>query len=169
MSIRASALLLSCVISSSACSNILFDDSCGPTFRTTSVQAELRTTGGDRIGQIILTLGENREDPPTRELSFAVMGPAYANPGPLSGKVTKVRLLGDGLVLRELPFQPGNEHEIIRIQPESLPQAQFDDLRRLAIAGKLALELETSLEGYERVLTPLPLQFAGDWDRAHCS
>jgi len=97
------------------------------------------------------------------------MGPAYGVPGPLSGKVTKVRLLAEGGVVREFAFQPGNEHEVVRIAPETMAQAQFDDLRRLAIAGKLVLELETTLEGNARMLTPLPLQFASDWDRAHCS
>ena len=169
MTIRAHALLLSCAVCISACSSVLFDDSCGSEYRTTRVQAELRGVAGARIGVAFLSLSETRGDSITRDVQLVVMGPAYGDPGPLSGKVTKVRMLAEGVVVREFAFQPGNEHEVVRIAPEAMTQAQFDDLRRLAIAGSLVLELETTLEGNTKILTPLPLQYAGDWDRAHCS
>lgn len=166
---RAYVLLLSCALSISGCVPFLYDDSCGPEFRRTVVRGDLRNAAGGRIGQASLTLSEVRGDSLTRSLELVVMGIAHAGPGPLSGRVTTVRLLAKTDVLRELAFEAGNEHEIIRIPAEAMLQAPFDALKQRAIAGELVLELETTLEGNTRLLTPLALQYAGDWDRAHCS
>ena len=169
MTSRAYAVLLSCALLASGCVPIFYDDSCGPEFRTTRAQGDLRNAAGGGLGQASLTLSEVRGDSLARTFHLVVMGPAYADPGPLSGKVTKVRLLAKGELVREFAFEPGNEHEIVRVVSEAMLQASFDALKQRAIAGELVLELETTLEGDTRLLTPLELQYAGKWDRAHCS
>jgi hypothetical protein len=163
-------LLVGGLLSLSGCAAFLYDDRCGPEFRQTLARGDIRDAAGVRIGHAELRLMETRGDSLTRELILILLGPADADPGPLSGKVARLRLLGaGGAVLREFTFDAGNAHEIIRVPPEAVAQAQFDDLKQLAIGGHLQLELETTLEGQGRILVSLPPQYVGDWDRAHCS
>jgi hypothetical protein len=153
------------------CVPLLFDDRCGPETRATVVRGDIRDTAGARIGSAEVSLTEIRGDSQPRQLRAILMGPAYANPGPLSRRVVRVRLLGRAdVVLREFPFRHANEHEIIWVPGEFVPDAaEFEALERRFTAGEAVLELETDLPGMARLRVPLPLRSAGGWSRAHCS
>lgn len=166
---RAYALLLCGGLLVAGCIPILYDGSCGPEFRQTIVQGTLRSGAGTPMGHAQLTLTETRGDTLTRWFGLALMGTAYGDPGPLSGHVAEARLLANSAVVHEFAFRPGNQHEIIWADPVTLAEAPFEALKARAIAGELVLELESTLEGNARVLTPLVLQLAGRWDRANCS
>lgn len=166
---RAFLLLIGSTLLLTGCLPFLYDDRCGPEFRETIVQGTLRSTDGAAMGRAELILAETRGDTLTRGLVLALMGTAYGEPGPLSGHVTHVRLLADDAVVHEFTFRPGNQHEIVMVDPSMLNEAPFETLKAHALAGDLVLELESTLPGHARVLTPLVLQFAGKWDRAHCS
>ena len=154
-----------------SCVPVLYDDRCGPETRTTVIRGDIRDTAGSRIGSAEVSLTEIRGDSQPRQLRAILMGPAYANPGPLSRHVVRVRLLGRAeVVLREFPFRHANEHEIIWVPGEFVRDAaEFEAFRRQFTAGEAALELETDLPGMARLRVPLPLQSAGRWSRAHCS
>ena len=164
-------LLVSGLVATSGCIAILFyDDSCGPEYRLTTVRGDIRDGAGTRIGMVSLELQEVRADTLERAMGVLMLGVAQSDPGPLSGKVSDVRLVTtDGTVLRDFAFGAGTPDEIVRIPGEALTQAELDELKQLAIAGRLQLELETTLAGNERIVVPLPLQHAGVWNRAHCS
>ena len=153
------------------CVPLLCDDRCGPETRTTAARGDIRDTAGTRIGSAEVSLTEIRGDPEPRRLRAIFMGPAYANPGPLSRRVVRVRLLGRAdAVLREFPFRHANEHEIIWVPGESVQDAaEFEALKRRLSDGEAAVEIETDLPGMARRRVPLRLQSAGGWSRAHCS
>ena len=166
------AVLLCTVCVGSSCLPFLYDDGCGGSeFRETVVQGDIRNAAGAKIGFAEMRLSETRNGSESRQLSMALLGPAYGDPGPLSGNVERVRLLSaDGLVLREFAFEAGNQHEIVRVPVEDVDAGVvFDQMKRVAIEGRLKLELLTELAGNGQILVPLALQHAGDWARRHCS
>lgn len=155
----------------SGCVPFLFDDSCGPTTRTRTVGAEVRDAAGAMVGYTQASLQEDRDDPGVRTLTVILMGPAYANPGPLSRHIQRVRLLAaDGTPLRDFAFRHANEHEIIWIDQENVASAaEFDRLKRLFAAREAVLEIESDVPGLERLRVPLRLLEEGRWSRASCS
>ena len=159
------------VLALSACVPFLYDDRCGPETRSTVIRGDIRDAGGTRIGMAEVRLSETKGGAEPRQLQAVLMGPAYANPGPLSTHVQRVRLIDrGGAVLRDFTFRHANEHEIIWVPVEVVRDpAAFEALKRQFIANEVLLELETDLPGYEQLRVPLPLQNASDWSRAHCS
>lgn len=170
LSVRLRHACLCSVLLLTACVPLL-DDSCGPETRTTSIRADIPSTTGTRIGFVEVRLLEVRGDPEPRRLHAIFMGPSYGVRGPLSGHIQSARLLDrTGAVLRELPFRPGNEHEIIRAPGIIIADpAEFDDLRLRFLGGDVVIEIESDLTGLERLRIPLPVQHAGQWRRASCS
>lgn len=162
------ATLLASTWLAGGCVPFLYDASCGPEFRVTSARADIRDSAGARIGSAELLLSERRADDEPRAVRMIVMGPAYANPGPLSKRVTGVRLL-DGSTVRELAFRPGNDHEIVSIEPLAPDERELEALKAAVRAGKMVLELSTDLPRSPIIRVPLPLKHVGGWELANCS
>jgi hypothetical protein len=157
-----------------ACTELLFDDRCGPESRETEIGAEIRDAMGMRVGTATIRLVEVRGEEPPRKLHPIIMGPAYGSLGaPLKGHVTRARLMDSaGELLFELSVVPGLRDEVLQTTPKPIADgAVFDKLKRRFIDGMVVLDLETDLVGteLERLRTALPLRRAGRWDRAHCS
>jgi hypothetical protein len=164
---RVGPVLVLLALALSGCLPVLFDDSCGPEFRHTVVGGDIRDPAGARLGHTEVRLTEVRDGSPT--LHTVLMGPAYANPGPLSRHIVRVRLLGaDGAVLRDFAFRHGNEHEIIWITAEELGADAVRGLKSQLAAGA-QLEIETDLAGMERIRVPLRIIASTGWSRASCS
>ena len=155
----------------SGCVPVLFDDRCGPETRKTEVRGDFIDPAGVRIGYSVLTLLETRGGDVPRQLNAIFMGPSYGDPGPLRHHIVTVHLVGPAdTVLRAFPVEYFNEHEIIKVPPETVHDAaEFDALRRWFRAGEATLLIDTDLPGMQRLRVPLPLQAATGWSRAHCS
>lgn len=118
------------------------------------------------------SLTEVRGAAQPRTIVPVVVGPAYGSAGaPLKGHVTSARLVGPGdRILYEIPTTPGLGDEVLRTVPETIAdETTFSALRRSFRVGEAVLLLRTDLPGKEQLRTPLRLEYAGDWDRAHCS
>lgn len=175
MSLRrtlARAALLSGLLLPAGCGALPFDDSCGPETRGTYIRGEIRDAGGTLVGVTNFSLTEVRGGAQPRTIVSVVVGPAYGSAGaPLKGHVTSARLVGPGdRTLYEIPTTPGLGDDVLRTVHEPVAdEAAFSALRRSFRAGEVVLLLRTDLPGREQLRTPLPLQYAGDWGRAHCS
>jgi hypothetical protein len=168
----ARAALLSGLLLPAGCGALPFDDSCGPETRGTYVHGQIRDAGGTLVGVANVSLNEVRGGAQPRTIFPVVVGPAFGSAGaPLKGRVTSARLVGPGdRTLYEIPTAPGVGDQVLHTVPEPVAdEAAFSALRRSFRAGEVVLLLRTDLPGREQLRTPLPLQYAGDWDRAHCS
>lgn len=166
------ATLLSGLLLAAGCGALLFDDSCGPETRGTYLHGEIRDAGGTLVGVANVSLNEVRGAEQPRTIFPVVAGPAYGSAGaPLKGHVTSARLVGPGdRTLYEISTTPGFGDQVLHTVPEPVAdEAAFSALRRSFRAGDVVLILRTDLPGKEQLRTPLPLQYAGDWGRAHCS
>lgn len=170
--LRTSRLALLALLVQASCVPLL-DDSCGPVMRETGVRGEIRDAAGTRLATAQVSLMEVRGGDPPRRILAIVMGPGYGSAGaPLKGHVTRARLVSGstGQLLHEMSVAPGLADEVLRTEAVPVPDAAvFESLRSRFLAGDVVLELETSLPGREKLRTPLQLQSAGKWSRAHCS
>lgn len=166
MRLKASLPVALLLLFPSAC--MLFDQRCGPRFRDTILEGEIRDQAGTLLGSAQFTLVEVQGDPAPRRLRMIVMGPG----SPLKGHVLAARLVAatSDTVLYELPVLPGEAQMVLSNPEATIPDpAAFDALRHRFLARAVLFVLETDLPGSEELRVPLPTLFAGTWDRAHCS
>ena len=163
--------LVSSLLLAASCKQPLIDGRCGPEFRSVIVRGDIRAAAGTRAGVAELRLTEFRRTVQPWQLNVILMGPAYADPGPLSAHVLAVRLVDPtGTVLRDFSFRLANQHEIVWVPAEYVADATaFAALERQFKAGELVLEIDTDLPDEGRVRVPLPLQSASGWLQADCS
>ena len=153
----------------SACSG-LFDNECGPEARSTVISTDLRDTAAAVIGRVTIALTEMRGTHFPMTMSPSFSGPAYGDPGPLSGRVQHARLLTSaGDTLRDFVVEPGNSMQFILVQTEFFQDdAEFQALRGQFLTGHLLIELTTDIPGMETLRAPLPVERATGWARSTC-
>lgn len=169
MRLKLSAISALLFLLPSACQ--LFDAKCGPEFRETSVNGEIRDQSGALLGSAEPRLIETRGDSTMRRLHLVVMGTLGSAGAPLKGHVRAARLVATtGEVLHEFPVAPGLADQVL-VDPDEVitDAAKFDTLRYNFLAQTVVLMLETDLLGSEALRVPLLVWFAGDWGRAACS
>lgn len=168
---RVGRVILLAALALGGCAPLLHDDRCGPASRAASATAAIRDSAGTLLGRVTITLQEIEGGPEPRTLRLIAMGPAYADPGPLSGHVTRLRLLGRAdSVLHEFAVRRGNAHEIVWSDARVIDDGRtFGALQAQLDAGATALEISTDLPGVRPLRVALPPARMSRWDRAHCS
>lgn len=160
-------ILVLALLAQGGCVSLL-DDSCGPEFRTTTIEGEFRE-GSTLLVDATIELVEYRNG--SNSVHDVIFGPREARGAPLRDHVLSAQLLHaeTGVTLHVLPVAPAPLYGDEIIGATNTAAAYPDDLRRAFLDGDVVLEMLTDLPGREQILIPLPTVHAGDWGRNSCS